>query len=180
MLNTNTPTYNSWKAMRQRVLFRKGTRYQQLTICGEWKDSYETFFEDMGERPCNSTLDREDNDLGYSKENCRWASKKEQSNNRSNNVRVLYKGINNTIAEWCAVLGLSEKELHNAYKRHNKYNATTFEELFCKNLYSHRINNRENKCACGKTEAIKWYSAGTECNNCYHKRRRKEKIENDS
>jgi len=88
--------------------------------------------------------------------------------------------MNNTISEWCDLLGLSDKEKGTVYKRHSKYKADTFEELFCSNLYSHRINSRENKCACGKTEAIKWYSAGTECNNCYHKRKRKEKLENNS
>lgn len=54
-----------------------------ITVCEEWLHSYAAFKRDMGERPVIAyMLDRVNNDKGYSKENCRWATPKEQANNR--------------------------------------------------------------------------------------------------
>ena len=72
-----------------------------ITVCDRW-DSYENFLLDMGRRPPGLTLDRIDNEKGYSPENCRWATRKQQSNNRSKfRPRVPkppLKGIKKTMA----------------------------------------------------------------------------------
>jgi hypothetical protein len=52
-----------------------------ITVCERWQ-SFENFLADMGEKPIGKTLDRENNDLGYFKENCRWATPFEQTVNR--------------------------------------------------------------------------------------------------
>lgn len=62
-----------------------------IDIDPRW-DIFENFLEDMGERPPGTTLDRIDNDKGYSPENCRWATPREQSYNRCNTKFVIYKG----------------------------------------------------------------------------------------
>lgn len=54
-----------------------------ITISERWVDSFEAFLADMGERPEGKTLDRKNGNLGYSKENCRWATWKEQASNRN-------------------------------------------------------------------------------------------------
>lgn len=97
----STPTYKSWHAMVQRTEGKGGHESYPLRgigVCDEWL-SFDAFFMDMGVRPEGKTLDRIDNSKGYSKENCRWATHKEQSNNRDVNRVLEYKGVRKTITE---------------------------------------------------------------------------------
>lgn len=91
----NTLAYNSWLHMKRRCRDVNDNEYKRygkkgITVCKEWQ-SFTNFYRDMGERKDVSiTLDRIDNNKGYFKENCRWATKAEQSRNKSNNI--FYKG----------------------------------------------------------------------------------------
>jgi len=79
--------YYTWSAMKRRCLDEKNPRWHQygargITICERWL-KFENFFEDMGDPPTKKhSIDRIDNDLGYFKENCRWATLSQQNSNR--------------------------------------------------------------------------------------------------
>lgn len=82
----NTPEHISWENMKQRCLNPNHPDYPKygkrgITVCVEWLE-FKQFFADMGKCPPDHTLDRENNGLGYNKNNCRWATYKEQANNR--------------------------------------------------------------------------------------------------
>lgn len=83
---TATRTYKAWAAMHSRchaIWPATARRYKDrgITVCSAWKD-FSVFLADMGECPPSLTLDRINGDLGYSKDNCRWATCSEQRRNQ--------------------------------------------------------------------------------------------------
>lgn len=88
-LANKTPTYRTWKEMRQRCLNPKSDKFQWyggrgISICSQW-ESFEQFLADMGERPPRHTLDRIENDGNYEPSNCRWATQVEQTRKQPKN-----------------------------------------------------------------------------------------------
>lgn len=111
---SKTLTYNSWESMKSRCLNSNNIRFDRyggrgITICSQWVDSFETFLADMGPRPSSQhTFDRWPNkDGNYEPGNCRWATKKEQSDNRSTVIMLTYSGKTQTINDWHKELGIS-------------------------------------------------------------------------
>lgn len=110
----DTPTYRSWSNMRTRCLNPNSNRYKiygerGIKVCDRWLNSFENFLLDMGKRPKNTSLDRIDNNLGYSKENCRWATNLEQMNNTSKNKLITYLGETQSMMNWSRELGFDYK-----------------------------------------------------------------------
>jgi hypothetical protein len=112
--NRDKPEYSIYLSMKNRCINKNVNAYKNygergITICDSWlgKNGYENFYADMGERPSpKHSLDRIDNNLGYSKENCRWATPKEQANNRRSNKLITYQGKTQTLSNWGVELGI--------------------------------------------------------------------------
>lgn len=112
---TNTPTYYTWAMMLQRCLNPRATKYpayggRGVTVCDRWR-TFALFLEDMGERPLNTTLDRENGALGYFKGNCRWVTPREQSANLCTNTLVEYGGEIILLSALVAKLGVNKGTL---------------------------------------------------------------------
>ena len=94
--STWSPTYKTWASLLRRI--RDGgknessKRYVGVYLDPAWF-SFERFLEDMGDKPTNDhSIDRIDNAKGYFKENCRWATAKEQARNRRSNLNFTLNG----------------------------------------------------------------------------------------
>ena len=88
---SGTPANRSWHAMIDRCnnpdhLSYKNYGGRGITVCDRWL-KFENFFEDLGERPDNLTLERKDNELGYFKENCCWETRTKQQRNQRTSKR---------------------------------------------------------------------------------------------
>lgn len=102
----STPIYAIYMSMLRRCYNTNHKQYSDyggrgITVCERWH-KFSNFYKDMGERPKNRSLDRINNDGGYSPDNCRWATHKEQRNNTRRRARELYKGKN--AMDWAAEL----------------------------------------------------------------------------
>lgn len=114
-------TYEIWAGMRKRCENPRSTKYliygaRGIKVCERWKD-FANFLKDMGEAPLDRSIDRIDNDGDYTPANCRWATTKEQANNKSNSRFVTWRGETRTITEWAAKLGLNSGSLISRLQR---------------------------------------------------------------
>jgi len=82
-----------------------------ITVCDRWKGNPKQFFADMGPKPIGHSLDRIDNDKGYSPENCRWASYQTQARNRSDSIQVIYNNESMSIHRAAELSGINVRTL---------------------------------------------------------------------
>lgn len=110
---STTPEFEIWCAMKKRCLNSNHKSYHMyggrgISVCDRWINSFSYFLEDMGVRPSsNYSIERVDNNLGYFKENCKWATKKEQCRNVRNNVIFKYNNQSKCVGEWVEILNMS-------------------------------------------------------------------------
>lgn len=117
---TPRKVYAVWHNMIRRCENPKARNYKNyggrgIKVCKRWRN-LKNFYEDMGECPEGMSIDRIDNDGDYSPANCRWATKKEQSNNTRRNHNIEYAGITMTLAQWSEELGISRAALESRFR----------------------------------------------------------------
>lgn len=119
---TKSPEFARWVAMNQRCnnpnnTFFKNYGGRGINVCERWK-SFENFYADMGPLPHQSyELDRKDNSLGYSPENCRWIGKVENLYNRRTTILVTVNGVQMNLSQASLALGIGVGTLGSRYRR---------------------------------------------------------------
>lgn len=113
--------YSSWNSMMGRCYNESHTHFNfygaaGVSVCSEWQ-SFEGFFADMGDRPEGCTIDRIDNNLGYQRGNCRWATKKEQANNRRNSKPIECFGLSMNVRDWSKATGIPWQTIDGRLRR---------------------------------------------------------------
>lgn len=115
---TSTKEYRAYRHMKYRCLDTKDKDYHNyggrgITICERWLESFENFYEDMGDAPSPvHQIDRIDVNGNYEPENCRWATLKQQQNNKRTNKHIIYQGETKTVSEWADYFGISSRIIH--------------------------------------------------------------------
>lgn len=107
-----TPEYRAWTEMNRRCYCETNEEYASyggrgIAVVEAWRNSYEQFLADMGRRPSpKHSLDREDNDGDYGPENCKWATRLEQSRNCQNTIWLTLNGRTQSLTAWADERGL--------------------------------------------------------------------------
>jgi hypothetical protein len=113
-----SPEYVAWNNMLQRCTNPNHPQYSDyggrgIKVTSSWIDSFTTFYAEMGPRPSpRHSLDRENNELGYNKNNCRWATPEEQASNKRSTIHIDYRGTATPLAEVSRITGIAYNILH--------------------------------------------------------------------
>ena len=107
-----TAEYRAWLAIKTRCHNPNFPWYRYyggrgIRVCDQWKNNFVQFYNDMGLRPSNNhSIERLNNEGHYEPSNCKWATKKEQCNNKRNNRKLKLNKIELTIKEWSDLTGI--------------------------------------------------------------------------
>lgn len=104
--------YGIWNMMIQRCNNTTSEQYKHygargIKVCDMWMEDFMNFYNDMGKKPSdNHSIDRRDGNGNYCPENCRWATREQQSRNISTNVWIEYNGLNMIATDWEKYFGV--------------------------------------------------------------------------
>lgn len=119
---TKSKEYRCWSSMKNRCLNPNEPTYARygamgITVCDEWKVSFEAFLNHLGFAPSpDHTIDRINTFGNYEPGNVRWATRKEQMLNRRDNHRIVYDGKNLTVSQWAENSGIDRTTLNSRLK----------------------------------------------------------------
>ena len=120
---TGTPIYRRWARMVERchnpehpAFARYGAR--GIRVCPRWRVSFGVFLTDMGEMPFpDAQIDRIDNARGYEPGNCRWVTRTQNMNNRTDNRYIEHDGEKLTLADWGRRTGIAPATIAQRIKK---------------------------------------------------------------
>ena len=118
-----TPEYKVWAAIIQRCTNKNNPGYKNyggrgISVDITWRDSFENFYTDMGNKPNASlTIERLDNNKNYCKNNCIWAPRKDQARNKRDNINITYKGKTQCLMDWAIELKIPHNTLYSRHRR---------------------------------------------------------------
>lgn len=114
LFNTEKRIYGCWQDMKNRCYNKNRKKYKiygarGITVCDEWKNNFKCFYDwaKSNGYSDNLTLDRIDVNGNYCPENCRWATAKEQANNRRTNHKITINGVAKNLCEWLELYKIS-------------------------------------------------------------------------
>lgn len=119
---TESAEYNSWMNMRGRCKNPNNDKYKWygaigIKVCDRWTNSFENFLADMGEKTTpKHSLDRINVHGNYEPTNCRWATQKEQCNNKRSNMFITANGITKTLYQWSEFTGIKWQTIRKRIK----------------------------------------------------------------
>lgn len=108
----HTPEYACWRGMKGRCYLPSNKTYHNyggrgIKVCDRWLNSFQAFFGDLGERPSpQHSIERIDTNGNYEPGNCRWATAKEQGENRRDTRWLTYDGKSLCMADWANLTGI--------------------------------------------------------------------------
>lgn len=189
----NYRLWSVYHSMKKRCYNENCKRYKDyggrgIKVCDEWLIGFDNFAEwalSNGYTE-NLTLDRKDNDKGYSPDNCQWVTNKENCNNTRRNLNIEYMGETKTLAEWCRELNLNyytvQKRLKKGWSVERAFKEKSQQEnSFSKLCEEHGINpitayDRINKLGWTMEDALNIPTQGRGANATTYSRSLKESI----
>ena len=159
--HATTRTYEAWRGMKKRCYQPGNASYAHysakgIMVCERWRSCFPAFLADMGECPPGASLDRyPDNSGNYEPGNCRWATAKQQAENRSNNRLLTFSGETLTVTEWARRLNVTDVCLLRRLK-----NGLSVEDVLgaSRRDYYWSINKRQTLTFNGETLTLREWS----------------------
>lgn len=129
-----TRTYECWESMIQRCTNPRCKAFSNyggrgIKVCKRWRDSFEAFLADMGEKPTGLQIDRIENDGNYEPSNCKWATRKEEARNKRSNRHLTINGETRCLAEWSERSGIKSGTIRERIKAGRDLKSAIFEPL---------------------------------------------------
>ena len=121
----NSPEYSSWRHMKERCLDEECKNYADyggrgIKICERWLDKengFNNFYEDMGARPDDKSIDRIDVNGNYEPKNCRWATLSQQARNKRNTIKIKHKNKQKPLIDVCEKLKVDYESTRHRIQR---------------------------------------------------------------
>ena len=124
--HSHTKVSELWVSMNQRCFNPSNKRYPHygmrgIRVCDEWRNSFQAFYDYVSNLPHfgepGYSLDRINNGGNYEPGNVRWATWKEQANNKRNNILITHNGETKSIVEWASITGVSYSAIYHRHKK---------------------------------------------------------------